>query len=156
MAKRRAKKYITRTYYVTNPKTGRKNKVVKKYYKSQISPVLTYASGKINEERIEEFLDTIDPKNRQDARDLLRRAEYNKVRMTEKTLRAKLASSKREMMVINTGETMKNTLKQLHTTEEEFMDDRRWKKGGIFTNAKGESYQFRFNYRGNIWKKLST
>lgn len=156
MAKRRVKKYIKRTYYVTNPKTGRKNKVTKIYYKSQISPVLTYASGKINEDRIDEFLETINPMDRQDARDLLRRAQYNKVRMTEKTLRAKLASSKREMMVINTGETMKNTLKQLHATEEEFMDDRRWKKGGIFVNAKGESYQFRFNYRGNIWKKLST
>lgn len=156
MARRRAKSYITRTYYVINKKTGRKNKVVKKYYKKQISPILTYASGKINEEKIEEFLETINPIDRQDARDLIRRAQYNNVRLTEKTLRAKLASTKREMMVINTGDTMQNTLKSLHTTEEEFMDDRNWKKGGIFENAKGEKYQFKFNYRGNIWKKLST
>lgn len=150
---KRAKKYITRTYYVINKKTGRKNKVTKKYYKSQISPILTYASGKVNEERIQQFLATVDSEHRQDAEDLIKRAAYNHVRMSEKTLRAKLVRNKRISMVINAGDSMENTLKTLHATEEEFNDDRRWKKGGVFTNAKGETWKFQFNYKGAVWKK---
>ena len=157
--RKRAKSYITRTYYVINKKTGRKNKVVKKYYKNQISPVLTYASGKADEQRIEEFLQTIPEMDRQDAKDLIRRARYNKVRMTEKTLRAKLAGSKKVMMVINTGENMESTLKKLHTTIEEYLDERNWKKGGIFVGGKDAKsrdydYQFTFKYKGSVWRKV--
>ena len=151
--KRRAKSYITRTYYVKNKKTGRRNKVTKKYYKRQMSPVLTFASGKIQEERVQEFLATLDPDDRQDAMDLLKRAHYNKIRMSAKTLRAKLAGKKRISMVLNTGDSLENTLKTLHASEEEFLDDRNWKKGGIFTNSKGETWKFNFRYKGAIWKK---
>ena len=150
---KKAKSYITRTYYVINKKTGRKNKVTKKYYKRQMSPVLTFASGKIQEERVQEFLATVDPEDRQDAEDLIRRAHYNKIRMSEKTLRAKLAGNKRVSMVINAGDSLENTLKTLHASEEEFNDDRNWKKGGIFTNSKGETWKFNFRYKGAIWKK---
>lgn len=150
----RKPQYKWETKRVLNERTHRMNTVRVKTPLRKISDVLTFKNGNIRQANVDKFLASIDPKDRQDAIDLINRAAYNGVRMYAKTLRAKLSRTKREMMVLNTGYTMEQSLKELDATEEEFFNEKNWRKGGIFVNSKGESYKYRWGYVGSIWEKV--
>ena len=150
----RKPQYKWETKKVLNERTHRWNTVKVKTPLRQISDVLTFKNGNIRQAKVDKFLASIDAKDRQDAIDLINRAAYNGVRMYAKTLRAKLARTKREMMVLNIGYTMEQSLKELNATEEEFFNEKNWRKGGIFVNSQGQAYKYQWGYVGSIWKKV--
>lgn len=148
-------KTVYRTYF-----SKRKNKFITKKYtydprkyikRRRGRKSLVTKSGKIYQERIDEFLESLNFTNKNKAKEIIKDFKLNHRRLTDQALKSLLSRDKREKMLINAGLTLDEGLEELGVSEEEYFDDENW--DGSKFKANGDEYEFQFNYYGDVWIK---
>lgn len=120
------------------------------------SGTLIGKDGRRYQNKIDEFMSHIsDPAEKIQAKVAIANAHKNKERLTIRSLRSKLAETKAEKFLINTGYTRKEFEKEYGFSFDEFIDEDNWieidDKRQFVKN--GIVYSLIFDYSGQILKR---
>lgn len=144
---------VVRKYF-----SKRKNEWVTKTYeynvkKAKRSDLIVGKSGKIYKDRLKKLRDSLSDPNDQYELDLLIENQLYKkdARISERTLRSKLANSKIEKAIINTGYTPDELAAEMGIDVMDLLDEDNW-DGSTFSFG-GDSWDFEFRYDGSVMTK---
>lgn len=147
------KRTVVRKYF-----SKRKNEWVTKTYeynvkKAKRSDLIVGKSGKVYKDRLKKLRDSLDDPNDQYELDLLIENQLYKKdpRISERTLRSKLAGSKIEKAIINTGYTPEELAAEMGIDVMDLLDEDNW-DGSTFSFG-GDSWDFEFRYDGSVMTK---
>lgn len=144
------KRTVVRKYF-----SKRKNEWVTKTYeynvkKAKRSDLIVGRTGKVYTDRLKKLRDSLDDPNDQYELDLLIENQLYKKdpRISERTLRSKLAGSKIEKAIINTGYTPEELAAEMSIDVMDLLDEDNW-EDNTFTYG-GKTWNFEFKYDGSI------
>lgn len=147
------KRTVVRKYF-----SKRKNEWVTKTYeynakKAKRSDLIVGKSGKVYKDRLKKLRDSLDDPNDQYELDLLIENQLYKKdpRISERTLRSMLASSKIEKAIINTGYTPEELAAEMGIDVMDLLDEDNW-DGSTFSFG-GDLWDFEFRYDGSVMTK---
>ena len=147
---------MKKTRTITRSWTKKSGEVVTKTYEYEVkgvkSKLLVNATGKVYKKRLEEFLKKYSGADAYDAEALIDFYSEHKKRLSEQTLRSKLAENKYEKMFINVGRSAEELAQELGTTVEELTNDENWEGSRLRVN--GSEYLFEFRYSGDVLTKV--
>ena len=144
---------VVRKYF-----SKRKNAWVTKTYeynakKAKRSDLIVGKSGKVYKDRLKKLRDSLSDTNDQYELDLLIENQLYKKdpRISERTLRSMLSSSKIEKAIINTGYTPEELAAEMGIDVMDLLDEDNW-DGSTFSFG-GDSWDFEFRYDGSVMTK---
>lgn len=120
------------------------------------SGTLIGKDGRRYQNKIDEFMSYIsDPGDRIQAKVAIAKAHEHKERLTIRSLRSKLAKSKAEKFLINTGYTRKEFEQEYGFSFDEFIDEDNWVEidGKRKFVKDGVVYSLIFDYSGQVLKR---
>lgn len=141
---------------VTRSWTKKSGEVVTKTYEYAVkgvkSRLLVNAAGKVYKNRLKEFLEAYSGTDAYDVKAYIDFYSEHKKRLSEQTLRSRLAENKYEKMFINVGRSAEELAQELGTTVEELTDESNWEGSTLRVN--GSEYLFEFRYSGDVLTKV--
>lgn len=147
---------MKKTRAVTRSWRKKSGEVVTKTYDYEVkgvkSKLLVNAAGKVYKNRLKEFLKEYSGADAYDVEAYIDFYSEHKKRLSEQTLRSRLAENKYEKMFINVGRSSSELAKELGTTVEALTDENNWEGSTLRIN--GSEYLFEFRYSGDVLTKV--
>ena len=147
---------MKKTRKVTRTWKRKSGEIVTKTYEYEVkgtkSKLLVNNAGRVYKNRLKEFTKQYSGADVYDIEAYIDFYSVHKKRLSEQTLRSKLADSKYEKMFINVGRSPEELAKQLGTTVEELTNDKNWDGSKLTIN--GAEYLFEFRYSGDVLMRV--
>lgn len=147
---------MKKTRKVTRSWTKKSGEVVTKTYEYDVrgvkSRLLVNKTGHVYKNRLKEFITEYGGADVYDIEAYIDFYSEHKQRLSEQTLRSKLADNKYEKMFLNVGRSPMELAQELGTTVGELTNEKNW--DGSILKINGMEYLFEFRYSGDVLTRI--